>query len=112
MAFDCVGLDWQKYVVQDPALVRPAEVDLLIGDAAKARRTAGLAAEGGLRGTGAPDGGRRPRTLAGGKQVTFRLCCDDGMVVRGQALCVVPPMVLEKFTWLAVVRRCLEIYGA
>ena len=37
-AFGCVGLDWQRYVVQDPALIRPAEVDLLIGDASKARR--------------------------------------------------------------------------
>lgn len=40
-AFGHVGLDWRKYVVQDPALVRPAEVDLLIGDAAKARRELG-----------------------------------------------------------------------
>src|SRR6476469_342939 len=30
-AFGCVGLDWRKYVVQDPAFMRPAEVDLLIG---------------------------------------------------------------------------------
>jgi GDPmannose 4,6-dehydratase len=40
-AFELVGLDWRRYVVQDPALVRPAEVDLLIGDAAKARRVLG-----------------------------------------------------------------------
>src|SRR5262249_16838547 len=40
-AFECVGLDWKKYVVQDPALMRPAEVDLLVGDAAKARRDLG-----------------------------------------------------------------------
>jgi len=40
-AFGCAGLDWRKYVVQDPALVRPAEVDLLIGDASKARRQLG-----------------------------------------------------------------------
>lgn len=40
-AFDVVGLDWQKFVVQDPALIRPAEVDLLIGDFAKARRLLG-----------------------------------------------------------------------
>jgi GDPmannose 4,6-dehydratase len=40
-AFGCVGLDWQRYVVQDPSLVRPAEVDLLIGDASKARRVLG-----------------------------------------------------------------------
>jgi GDPmannose 4,6-dehydratase len=41
MAFGCVGLDWRKYVVQDPKLIRPAEVDLLIGDASKARRELG-----------------------------------------------------------------------
>jgi GDPmannose 4,6-dehydratase len=40
-AFGCVGLDWRKYVVQDPAFMRPAEVDLLIGDASKARRELG-----------------------------------------------------------------------
>jgi GDPmannose 4,6-dehydratase len=40
-AFDCVELDWKKYVVQDPALTRPAEVDLLVGDASKARRVLG-----------------------------------------------------------------------
>jgi GDPmannose 4,6-dehydratase len=40
-AFRCVGLDWRKFVVQDPALMRPAEVDLLIGDASKARRHLG-----------------------------------------------------------------------
>jgi GDPmannose 4,6-dehydratase len=36
IAFDHAGLDWRKYVVQDPALLRPAEVDHLIGDASKA----------------------------------------------------------------------------
>jgi GDPmannose 4,6-dehydratase len=40
-AFAHVGLDWQKYVVQDSNLVRPAEVDLLIGDASKAQRRLG-----------------------------------------------------------------------
>jgi GDPmannose 4,6-dehydratase len=40
-AFAHVDLDWRKYVVQDPSLVRPAEVDLLIGDASKARRELG-----------------------------------------------------------------------
>jgi GDPmannose 4,6-dehydratase len=38
IAFGYAGLDWRKFVVQDPALVRPAEVDLLIGDSSKARR--------------------------------------------------------------------------
>ncbi len=36
-AFGVVGLDWRKHVVQDPAFFRPAEVDLLVGDASKAR---------------------------------------------------------------------------
>ncbi len=37
-AFDYVGLDWEKYVRVDPKFYRPAEVDLLVGDAGKARR--------------------------------------------------------------------------
>jgi GDPmannose 4,6-dehydratase len=41
LAFGGVGLDWQQYVVQDPALIRPAEVDVLVGDASKARRVLG-----------------------------------------------------------------------
>jgi GDPmannose 4,6-dehydratase len=41
VAFAHVGLDWQKYVVTDPAFYRPAEVDLLIGDPAKAKRVLG-----------------------------------------------------------------------
>ena len=41
VAFARVGLDWRKHVVVDPAHVRPAEVDLLIGDASKARATLG-----------------------------------------------------------------------
>ena len=36
IAFDHVGLDWQQHVVQDPAFMRPAEVDHLIGNPAKA----------------------------------------------------------------------------
>ena len=40
-AFGHVGLDWQKYVRIDPAFLRPAEVDHLIGDAAKAKRVLG-----------------------------------------------------------------------
>lgn len=38
VAFRHVGLDWRNYVVQDPKLIRPAEVDVLVGDASKARR--------------------------------------------------------------------------
>ena len=43
VAFEHVGLDWSQHVTVDPAFVRPAEVDLLIGDAAKARRVLGWA---------------------------------------------------------------------
>ena len=38
VAFDHVGLRWEDYVRTDPAFLRPAEVDRLIGDATKARR--------------------------------------------------------------------------
>ena len=41
LAFEHVGLDWEKYVKTDPALHRPAEVDQLIGDSSKARDTLG-----------------------------------------------------------------------
>jgi GDPmannose 4,6-dehydratase len=41
VAFGCVGLDWQKYVIVDPGLYRPAEVDLLVGDPSKANRVLG-----------------------------------------------------------------------
>jgi GDPmannose 4,6-dehydratase len=37
IAFGHAGLDWQKYVRTDPAFLRPAEVDHLIGDSARAR---------------------------------------------------------------------------
>lgn len=40
-AFDKVGLDYRKYVKTDEQFFRPAEVDLLMGDAAKARRVLG-----------------------------------------------------------------------
>jgi GDPmannose 4,6-dehydratase len=41
LAFEAAGLEWQKYVVLDPAFVRPAEVDLLLGDPSKAKRVLG-----------------------------------------------------------------------
>ena len=41
IAFSRVGLDWQKHVHIDPELIRPAEVDLLIGDASKAHQKLG-----------------------------------------------------------------------
>ena len=40
-AFGRVGLDWQEYVVLDPRYVRPAEVDLLLGDPSLAKRELG-----------------------------------------------------------------------
>jgi GDPmannose 4,6-dehydratase len=41
VAFAHAGLDWQKYVRLDPKFLRPAEVDLLVGDASKAHKTLG-----------------------------------------------------------------------
>jgi len=40
-AFAYLNLDWQRYVVVDKEFYRPAEVDLLIGDATKARSKLG-----------------------------------------------------------------------
>jgi GDPmannose 4,6-dehydratase len=41
-AFGHVGItDWEKYVKQDPRFMRPAEVDLLVGDSTKAREKLG-----------------------------------------------------------------------
>jgi GDPmannose 4,6-dehydratase len=36
--FGLLGLDWKKYVETDPRYLRPAEVDLLLGDASKAKQ--------------------------------------------------------------------------
>jgi GDPmannose 4,6-dehydratase len=41
LAFGRVDLDWEKYVVMDERFMRPAEVDLLIGDPAKAHQVLG-----------------------------------------------------------------------
>jgi GDPmannose 4,6-dehydratase len=38
LAFAHVGLDWRDHVVVDPKYFRPTEVDLLLGDATKAKR--------------------------------------------------------------------------
>lgn len=38
IAFDCVGLDYQKFVIQDERFYRPAEVDLLVADPEKANK--------------------------------------------------------------------------
>jgi GDPmannose 4,6-dehydratase len=44
-AFSYVGLDWHKHVEIDPRYYRPAEVDLLIGDPAKAKQKLGWEAK-------------------------------------------------------------------
>jgi GDPmannose 4,6-dehydratase len=41
LAFDHVGLDYRDFVVQDERFMRPAEVDLLVGDSRKARAVLG-----------------------------------------------------------------------
>jgi GDPmannose 4,6-dehydratase len=40
-AFGHAGLDWRKYVVTDPAFIRPAEVDLLLADPRRAKAELG-----------------------------------------------------------------------
>ena len=50
IAFAHVGLDYERHVVVDPALFRPAEVDRLLGDPAKAREKLGWAPETTLEG--------------------------------------------------------------
>lgn len=40
-AFKCLDLDWEKYVKLDPKFLRPAEVDLLVGDSSKAKKVLG-----------------------------------------------------------------------
>jgi len=41
LAFGCAGLDYREYVAADPDLFRPAEVNVLLGDATKARNQLG-----------------------------------------------------------------------
>lgn len=41
VAFGCIDLNWQDYYQQDERFMRPAEVDLLIGDSTKAQQTLG-----------------------------------------------------------------------
>jgi GDPmannose 4,6-dehydratase len=44
-AFGCIGLDWREFVEIDPKYYRPAEVDCLIGDPAKAKNKLGWQAK-------------------------------------------------------------------
>ena len=61
IAFSRVGLDYEEYVVVDPRFVRPAEVDLLLGDPSKAKQRAGLGAQGDVHGARRDDGRRGSR---------------------------------------------------
>ncbi|MCX8109046.1 MAG: GDP-mannose 4,6-dehydratase [Verrucomicrobiae bacterium] len=73
VAFGYVGLDWQKYVVVDARLCRPAEVGRLVGDASKAEKRLGW----------------RPRTKF---NELVRLMVDaDIALIRGQKTVPVPP---------------------
>lgn len=49
IAFEHVGLDYEKYVVIDPAFYRPAEVDLLLGNPQKAKEKLGWEAKTSLK---------------------------------------------------------------
>ena len=41
LAFELVGLNWKRYVKIDPQYYRPTEVDVLLGDASKAKKKLG-----------------------------------------------------------------------
>ena len=41
IAFEHVGLNWEDHIVMDPRFMRPAEVDVLLGDAGKAKKALG-----------------------------------------------------------------------
>lgn len=45
LAFDHAGLDWSEHVVVDERFIRPAEVDMLVGDASRARQELGWVPE-------------------------------------------------------------------
>lgn len=49
LAFERVELDWKRYVELDPRYLRPTEVDLLLGDASKAKRAFGWEPEVGFK---------------------------------------------------------------
>ena len=73
VAFGHAGLEWQKYVKTDPALLRPAEVDHLIGDASKAKRVLGWQPKVGFEGPD-PDDGRRGHQAPVGTPAIRRGC--------------------------------------
>jgi GDPmannose 4,6-dehydratase len=48
IAFECVNLKYEEHVVIDPKFIRPAEVDVLLGNSAKAKRVLGWEARTGI----------------------------------------------------------------
>ena len=66
VAFGHVGLDWRKHVKLDPSLIRPAEVEHLIGDSSKARAQLGWQPSRRFRRPRRDDGRRRSRTRGAG----------------------------------------------
>ena len=79
-AFAHVGLDDDRHVVVDPAFMRPAEVDLLIGDPAKARERARLEAAHDLPRAGRDDGRRRHRPALGDRSRLGRAPVSAGRI--------------------------------
>ena len=61
-AFGYAGLDWNEYVKIDERYFRPAEVDVLLGDASKAKEKLGWEPNGPFPGARPDDGRPRPRT--------------------------------------------------
>jgi GDPmannose 4,6-dehydratase len=41
LAFSCLGLDYKEFVIQDPVYMRPADVELLVGNPQKAQQKLG-----------------------------------------------------------------------
>ena len=67
--FGILGLDWKKHVETDPRYFRPAEVDLLLGDPAKAKASWKWEPKVKFTGTGQNDGGLRPPAWPNAKKV-------------------------------------------
>ena len=61
VAFGHAGLDWEQHVVIDERFLRPAEVDMLVGDASKAERELGWRPAVSFERDDGDDGRRRPR---------------------------------------------------
>jgi len=85
LAFAHVGLDWRDHVVVDPALFRPAEVDLLVGDASRARRELGWRPRVDFPTLVAMMVDADLERLGGGRRAGYSLGPDDGPTEAGPA---------------------------